>query len=134
MEGIFPASREQLWRVLKLHTEDDQIGKIHPNLLSQRQVSSDGKRLLGKTYTFTMAVDMTPPDFYRWEIVSSDGLLGQGSFVENRYSEAGEGTKVSSTIDMTLKGVPGFLQSWMIKRNLNQVDDEDLKYLRKTQT
>jgi hypothetical protein len=128
--------------VLKLHTEDEQIGKIHPNLLSQREVSREGDRwvlerkmrLLGRNYTFTMTVDLTPPDFYRWEIVASDGLLGLGSYVENRYSEAGEGTKVSTTVDMTLKGVPGFLQAWMINRNLNQADDEDLKYLRKMQT
>jgi hypothetical protein len=142
MEGVFPASREQLWRVLKLHVVDDQIGKIHSNLLSQRQVRREGNRwvlerkmrLLGRNYTFTMAVDMAPPDLYRWEIVASDGLLGVGSYVENRYIDAGEGTKVSTTVDMMLKGVPGFLQSWMIKRNLSQADDEDLKYLRKMRT
>jgi hypothetical protein len=139
MEGVFPASREQLWRVLKLHTEDEQIGRIHPNLLSQRQVSREGNRwvlerkmrLLGRIYTFTMVVDMTPPDLYSWEIVASDGLLSPGSYVENRYSDAGGATKVSTTVDMTLKGVPGFLQSWMIERNLSKTDDEDLKYLRK---
>ena len=142
MESVFPASREQLWRVLKLHVEDDQIGKIHPNFLSQRQVSREGNhwvlerkmRLLGRNYTFTMAVDMAPPDLYRWEIVTSDGLLGPGSYVENRYTEAGEGTKVNTTVQMTLKGIPGFLQSWMIRRNLSQGDDEDLEYLRKMQT
>lgn len=142
IESMFPAPREDLWRVLKLHAEDDQIGKIHPNFLSQRQVSREGNRwvlerkirLLGKNYTFTMAVDMAPPDLYRWEIVASDGLLGPGSYVENRYTEAGEATNVNTTVQMTLKGVPSFLQSWMIKRNLSQADDEDLEYLRKMPT
>jgi hypothetical protein len=142
MESLFPAPREQLWRVLKLHAEDDQVGKIHPSFLYQHQLSREGNRwilerkirLLGKNYTFTMAVDMAPPDLYRWEIVTSDGLLGSGSYVENRYTEAGEGTKVNTTVQMTLKGVPSFLQSWMIKRNLTRADDEDLEYLRKMQT
>jgi len=142
MESVFPAPREQLWRVLKLHGEDDQIGRIHSNILSQHQVSRDGNRwvlerkvrLFGKNYTFTMSVEMTPPERYRWEIVGSDGLLGAGSYVENMYTEAEEDTKVTTTVQMTLKGVPGFLQSWMIKRNLSRADDEDLEYLRKIQT
>ena len=141
MESVFPAPREQLWRVLKLHPEDDQIGRIHPNILSQRQISREGNRwvlerkmrLLGRNYTTTWAVEITPPEMYNWEIVASDGLLVPGSHVENRYTEAGEGTKVSTTVEMSLKGIPGFLQSWLIKRNLGQADDEDLKYLRKMQ-
>jgi len=27
MENVFPAPREQLWRVLNLHPEDDDIGE-----------------------------------------------------------------------------------------------------------
>jgi hypothetical protein len=142
MESVFPAPREQLWRVLKLHVEGDQIGRIHPSIISQREVSREGNRwvlerklrLLGKNYTVTMGVEMAPPEMYRWEIVASDGLLGPGGYVENGYAEAGEGTKVSTTVQMTLKGVPGFLQSWLIRRNLSQADDEDLEYLRKMQT
>ena len=91
-------------------------------------------RLLGKNYAVTMAVEMAPPEMYRWEIVASDGLLDPGSYIENRYAEAGEGTKVATTVQMTLKGVPRFLHSWLIKKNLSQADDEDLEYLRKIQT
>ena len=143
MQSVFPAPRERLWRVLKLHVEDDQIGRIHPNFLFQRQVSREGNRwvlerkirLLGRNYTTTWTVEMTPPETYRWEIVASDGLLVPGSYVENKYTEAEDGgTKVSSIVQMTLKGVPGFLQNWMIKRNLSRGDDEDLEYLRKMQT
>jgi hypothetical protein len=142
IESVFPAPREQLWRVLKLHVEGDQIGRIHPSIISQREVGRERNRwvlerrvqLLGKNYTTTMAVEMAPPEMYRWEIVASDRLLGPGSYVENRYAEAGEGTKVSTTVEMTLKGVPGFLQSLVIRRNLSQADDEDLEYLRKMQT
>jgi len=91
-------------------------------------------RLLSKNYTFTMAVEMAPPESYKWEIVASDGLLVPGSYVESRYTEAGAQTNVSTIVQMTLKGVPSFLQSWMIKRNLSQADDEDLKFLRKMHT
>jgi len=142
MESVFPAPRDQLWRVLKLHVEDDQILRIHPSFLSQRQISREENRwvlerkvrLLGRNYTFTMAVEMTPPETYKWEIMTSNGLLDPGSYVENRYTEAEERTKVSTTVQMTLKHVPGHLQGWMIKRNLSQADDEDLEYLRKMQT
>jgi len=142
MQSVFPAPMEQLWKVLKLHVEDDQIGRIHPNwVLSQRQVSMEGNRwvmerklrLLGKNYSTTMAVEMASPEMFRWEVVAADGLLVPESYVENRYTEAGEGTKVSTTVDMRLKDVPGFLQGWMLKRFLSQGDDEDLKYLRKMQ-
>ena len=142
MQSVFPAPLEQLWIVLKLHVEDDQIGRIHPNwVLSQRLVNMEGNRwvlerklrLLGKNYTTTMAVEMASPETFRWEIVAADGLLIPGSYVENRYTEAGERTKVSTTVDMSLKGVPGFLQSWMLKRFLSQGDDQDLEYLRKMQ-
>ena len=141
MESVFPAPREQLWRVLKLHPEDDQITRIHPNMLSQRLISRAGNRyvlerkmrLIGRTSTTTWAIEMSPPEMYNWEIVASDGLLVPGSHVENRYTEAGEGTKVTTTVQMSLKGIPGFLQSWLIKRNLSQADDEDLKYLGKMQ-
>jgi hypothetical protein len=45
MQSVFPAPLEQLWKVLKLHVEDDQIGRIHPNwVLSQRLVSMEGNR------------------------------------------------------------------------------------------
>ena len=91
-------------------------------------------RLLGRNYTTTWAVEMSPPESYNWEILASDGFLVPGNRVENRYTEAGEGTKVTSTVQMSLKGIPGFLQSWLIKRTLSHADDEDLNYLRKMQT
>jgi len=141
MESFFPAPRKELWRVLNLHPEDDEIGRIHPSILSQRLVNRKGNRwllerkmrLLGRNYTTTWAVEMTPPEMYNWEIVASDGLLVPCSRVENRYTEAGEGTKMSTTVEMSLKGIPGFLQNWLIKRTLSQADDEDLEYLRKMQ-
>jgi len=143
MQSVFPAPLEQLWKVLKLHVEDDQIRRIHPNwVLSQRLVSMEGNRwvlerklrLLGKNYTTTMAVEMASPATFRWEIVAADRLLIPRSYVENRYTEAGVRTKVSTTVDMSLKSVPGFLQSWILKRFLSQADDQDLEYLRKMQT
>ena len=139
MEGIFPAPREELWKLLKLHVEGSEITRIHGNVLSQREVSREGNRwvverklrLMGKEYMTTMAVTVAPPEMYRWEIVASDGLFAPGGFVENKYTEAEGGTKVTTSVEMTLKGVPGVLQGWLIKRNLSQADGEDLKYLKK---
>ncbi len=139
MESVFPASREELWRVLKLHVEDDVIGSIHPRILSQQQISKDGDRWilqrkvrsLGRTFGLKMRVEMAPPEMYRWEVIESDGGVIPGSFVENRYAEAGERTTVSTTGEMTLKGVPGFLQKWIVDRRLDGADREDFSYLTK---
>jgi hypothetical protein len=142
MESVFPASRENLWRVLKLHVEDDVIGRIHPRILSQQQISKDRNlwvlqrkaHSFGRSFGLKMRVEMAPPEMYRWEIIASDGGVAPGSYVENKYSEAGEGTIVSTKVEMTLKGVPGLLQKWIIDRGLSGADQEDLQYLRKMQT
>ncbi len=77
---------------------------------------------------------MAPPEMYRWEIVESDGGVTPGSYVENKYGEAGDGTTVSTTGEMTLQSVPGFLQRWIVDRRLDGADKEDLLYLTKMRT
>ncbi len=142
MESVFPASREKLWSVLKLHVDDDVIGRIHPRVLSQQQISKDGDRWVlqrkvrsfGKSLSLKMRVEMAPPEMYRWEIIESDGGVTPGSYVENKYGEAGDGTTVSTTGEMTLQGVPGFLQRWIVERRLDGADKEDLLYLTKMRT
>lgn len=139
MDSVFPASRDELWRVLKMHVEDDVIGRIHPRILSQQRLSMDGNRWVlqrrvrsfGKTFGLKMRVEMAPPEMYRWEIIESDGGVAPGSYVENRYGEADGGTTVSTTGEMTLQGVPGFLQTWIVGGRLDRADKEDLSYLTK---
>ncbi len=137
-EGVFPANRARLWRVLELHLDDSAIGKIHPFIISSRRVSKEQGgwvfervwRRFGRTFVVTTRYDATPMERFRWEVTASTGGLVPGSYIENRYSEAGEGkTKIVTTGELKLRGVPGFLQGWIVGRALDQSDDEDLRYL-----
>jgi hypothetical protein len=139
-ESVFPAAREKLWRVLELHTDNEVIGRIHPTVLSQKQVSKEGNRWVleramhtyGRTFNLTMRYEMAPMDFFRWEIIASTGPVTPGSYIENRFSHAGDATKLITRGEMTLKGLPGFMQRWFVGRTLGQADKEDLRYLVKS--
>lgn len=138
MESIFPATRDRLWKVLPLHVNDGIIGKIHPGILSQRLVNKEGNtwvvdrkvRSYGRTFNLTTKIEMSPMNSYRWEIIASSGFVAPGSYVENKYDEAKEGTIVRTEATFGLRGVPRFLQGWLIRRNLSRVDEQDLQYLR----
>jgi hypothetical protein len=139
-ESVFPAAREKLWGVLELHTDNEVIGRIHPTVLSQKQVSKEGNRWVlervmhtyGRTFNLTMRYEMAPMDFFRWEIIASTGPVTPGSYIESRFSDAGDATKLITRGEMTLKGLPGFMQRWFVGRTLGQADKEDLRYLVKS--
>ena len=139
-ESVFPAAREKLWRVLELHTDNEVIRRIHPTVLSQKQLSKEGNRWVlervmhtyGRTFNLTTRYEMAPMDLFRWEIIASTGPVTPGSYIENRFSDAGDATKLITRGEMTLKGVPGFMQRWLVGRTLGQADKEDLRYLVKS--
>jgi hypothetical protein len=135
-------SRDRLWSVLALHLEDDVIVEIHPSIVSQRLVSKEDDSWLfqrkirdsGRTFNLLTKVTTRPPEMYRWEIIESDGGVAAGSYVENHYEETNRGTSIDTTIRMSLRGVPGFLQKWIIERRMDQADEEDFRYLKKMDT
>ena len=139
-ESVFPAAREELWRVLELHTDNEIIRRIHPAILSQKQLSKEGNRWVlervmhtyGRTFNFTMQLEIAPMDFFKWKIIASTGPVAPGSYIETKFSDTGEATRLVTKGEMTLKGLPGFMQRWFVGRTLSQVDKEDLRYLVKS--
>jgi hypothetical protein len=121
-DSIFPAPREKLWKVLELHLNKDIIGKIHPSILSQNEISKEGNkivlervvRVFGRNINFKMKYDIVPMEKFRWEIIESNGGASPGSFVLNMYSDSDEGasTRISTTGEMATRGVPSFLHGY----------------------
>ena len=140
-ESVFPASRAELWRVLESNLDDSVVGKIHPFVISSRQSADDENgrvhervwRKYGRAFSVTTRYDLVPMERFRWEVTASTGGLAPGSYIENRYSDAGKDkTKITTRGELTLVGVSGFLQGWIVRRSLNQSDNEDLRYLLRT--
>jgi hypothetical protein len=138
-EGLFPYPRPTLWKFLDLHTRDDLIHEIHPGVLEQRTLRHKGEEFLfartlnarGKYRAVKWRITSKAPDWLRWEITEApEGPMTPGSYVMNRYSEAPGGTHVATEIEITVRGVPGFLQRRVVRRVLDDIDAEDLAYLK----
>lgn len=136
-DTIFQFPREKVWRLMELHMDDEVIRRIHPDVLTSKQLSRDGNcwvferrmRAIRRTFNVTWRFELKPMETVREEIISSTGGIASGSFLENTYSDAGHSTRVSTTGEITLLGVPRFLQARLLKRVFNQTDKEDLEYL-----
>ncbi len=150
VEDIFPAPRDKLWDLFQMHLDEATIKKIHPEIVSDKTVSWEGSldrslagdrdwvvervvKIMGKTSRMIWKYTISPPERLRFDIVESDGPLTKGSYVDSNYKEVPGGTLVSTRAEITLRGVPRFLQGWAARRLLNQIDRGDLNYLRKIQ-
>ena len=145
LEGTFPAPRDKLWELFRMHLDEATIKQIHPEILSDKTVSrspsleSQGgdwvvERIVtirGKASKMIWKYKMTPLERLRFDIVESDGPLSEGSFVDSTYDEVPGGTLISTRAEIILHGVPRFMQGWAARRLLNQIDKGDLNYFRK---
>ena len=148
VEGLIPIPRDRLWRVLARHLEDDEIGKIHPSILSQLTIEREGARSFqglelsaittverelrtaGRRWKCTWRINVSPPEKYRFEVLASSGVLAPGSYINNTYYDSPEGTRIVTVGEMHPLGVPRFMQGWLVKRRLNRADSEDIEYLK----
>lgn len=150
VKGIFPASIDQVWRVL--HRHRDAASAIHPDILSQRIIHEEGEiayqgltfnstivferewRLGGRRWTSTWQYTQSPPERFRIDLLGGDEPFAVGSHWENAYREVPQGTFVSTEGDIVFQDlkVPRFLQGWAIRRSMSQADREDLAYLKAT--
>lgn len=138
-DGVFPYPRDVLWRFLDLHVRDDRIRSIHPSVLAQRTVSASPTQVVldrtlvarGREYPVTWTITTDRPSTLRWEIPTApQGPFVPGSYVANRYTEVPGGTRVETEVEMSIVGVPRFLQTLLVRRVLREIDGEDLAYLR----
>ncbi|MCI4323873.1 MAG: hypothetical protein L3K03_07660 [Thermoplasmata archaeon] len=138
-QGLISVPKDRLWQLLRLHEDDAQISRVHPDILAQKTLSRSGNEVVvertlktpGGPKLSTWKLTSAPPDSYRFEIVGGEGPFTQGSFMQNRYTETAQGTQVVSHGEFTLLGVPriGFLQKRIVRRVFDKIDMEDQKYL-----
>ncbi len=135
---LFPFGREQLWRMLQAHLDDQQVSSIHPLILSQKVVTRDGESTTvertidarGRRLTSQWKLTYRPPDYSRWEVVGGEGPYAAGSSIENHYLPASGGTLIQSRMRLRVTVVPFFIpQRGLIRRVLNDIDREDRAYL-----
>ncbi|MGA9840031.1 MAG: hypothetical protein WBF81_00495 [Thermoplasmata archaeon] len=137
--GVLSVSRSNLWNFLELHTREDMLPRIHPDVVHQRIVRQSpgevvverGIRFRGKVRPNTWKLTSGPPDWSRWEILEApEGPMTKGSWVANRYSEVPGGTLVVTEGEVSVVGFPRFLQGRLAKTALNRIDAQDREYLR----
>lgn len=138
-EGVLPFPRERVWYLVNAHLDPTQIVRIHPLVKGQVTVSTGAEAVVvqrtidvrGKLLTSQWKLTSQPPEMFRWEIVTSEGPWEPGSWIENRYSEVPGGTRVESRGKLKVNVLPFFLpQGPLIRRVLNDLDEEDTAYLR----
>jgi hypothetical protein len=137
-EGILPAPRAAVGKLLEAHLDDASIGKIHPLIVEQsteqrgadativrRVIDARGRRLRSR-----WKLTCHRPDSYRWEVLDGEGPWRAGSFVENRYADDPAGTRMTTTGELHISVLPFFLpQGRVIRRVLNDIHVEDVAYL-----
>ena len=139
-QGVIPVSRDKLWTFLNLHTNNDVIPIIHPDVVTQtivRQTEGEvvvarGINFRGKVRPNTWRLTSNPPDSLRWEVLEApEGPMAAGSWVANRYTDTPGGTLVVTAGDVTVLGFPRFLQKRIARAALNRIDAQDQLYLGK---
>jgi hypothetical protein len=135
---LFPAPRDRLWKLLDAHMDDSMIGRIHPLITSQKTLSKNGDETVlqrtidvrGKLLTSQWKLTLRPPEFWKYEILASEGPWSEGGSVESRYTEAPGGTMIQSRIKLQINVLPFFLpQRLTARRILNDIDREDRAFL-----
>lgn len=132
--SVFPARREELWRLLRAHLDPDAIRSIHPliqaqKLLRQEDDTTIVERVIearGRRVTSQWKLTYQPPERSRWEIVGGDGPWAVGSYLENRYADDPGGTRIETRAELRIVVVPFFFPQGLIVRSiLNRIDQED---------
>lgn len=139
-DELFPFPRGRVWELLRDHTDDALIGRIHPMIKEQRTVSrSDDSALVersiearGKLLPSQWKYSFRRPDFLRWEIVAGTGPYAPGSWLESSYLEEPGGTRIRSRGQFKITVVPFFIpQRAVLSRVFDTIDAEDQDYLRR---
>lgn len=136
-EGLFPLARPALWKFLETHADPAVITQIHPDILRQVIVSRTDSEVVAdrlirarkKQLTSRWKLTSEKPDRQRWDIIGGDGPMAVGSWLSNTYSDAPGGTFVRTQAEITIVGVPGFLQRRLVRSVIRGIDHQDLAYL-----
>jgi hypothetical protein len=135
--GEIAVSMDRLWAFLRRHLEDAELPRIHPDVRSQRTLSTEGPtttverqiRFGRRTVRSVWRISFEPPNRVRWEIVEGDGPMAPGSYLITTYSETPTGVRVVSEGEVTVVGFPRFLQGTIVRAAFRRIDAEDVSGL-----
>jgi hypothetical protein len=132
-DGLFPASREKVWRLIQAHQTD--IYNIHPSVKSVKPLRKEGDSdvveqewdMNGQRSKVVAKFTANPPD--RLTIEFLEGPM-TGKMV-NTYTETSGGTKVVTECDMKSKFMDDKQLEGAVKQFLDNGFSDDVRYLNK---
>lgn len=128
-DGLFPVSREKVWRLIEAHGTDLQ--NIHPSVKSARPLDRDGttieqiRDMNGQTVKIVLKITPSPPDTLTLEFLEGP-MTGK---MVNTYTEVSGGTKVVTECDMKSQIMDDKQLESALRQNLSNGFDDDLRYL-----
>ena len=128
-DGLFPATREKVWRLIEAHATDPQ--GIHPALKSAKPLNKEGNTveqqwdMNGQTVRMVVKVTPAPPDKLTLDFLEGP-ITGR---MVNTYTEVSGGTKVVTECDMKSQMLDDKQVEATTRQMLNNGFDDDVRYL-----
>jgi hypothetical protein len=128
-EGLFPVSREKVWRLIEAHGTDLQ--GVHPNVKSVKPLDKEmttfeqTREMNGQTVKMVIKVTPSPPDKLTLDFLEGP-MTGK---IVNTYTEVSGGTKVVSECDFKSPMMDDKQLEGAVRQTLNNGFDEDMRYL-----
>ncbi len=128
-DGLFPVSREKVWRLIEAHGTDLQ--GIHPSVKSVKPLDKEmttfeqTREMNGQTVKMVIKVTPSPPDKLTLEFLEGP-MTGK---IVNTYTEVSGGTKVVSECDMKSPMMDDKQLEGAVRQTLNNGFDDDMRYL-----
>ncbi len=132
-DGLFPAKREKVWKLIEAHSTD--ASTIHPSLKSVKPLRKEGNsdvveqewEMSGQRAKMILKITASPPERLTLEFLEGP-MTGK---MVNIYSETPSGTKVVTECDMQSKFMDERQLEGAIKQFLNDGFNDDVRYLNK---
>ena len=128
-DGVFPVSREKVWRLIEAHGTDLQ--GVHPDVKSVKPLDKEmttfeqTREVNGQAIRTVLKITPSPPNKIILDFLEGP-MTGK---IVNTYTEVPGGTKVVSECDMKSQMMDDKQLEGAIRQTLNNGFDDDLRYL-----
>ncbi len=128
-EGLFPAPREKVWRLIEAHGTDPQ--GVHPAMKSAKPLNKEGSMveqqwdMNGQTVRMVVKLTPAPPDKLTVEFIEGP-VTGK---MVNTYTEVAGGTKVVTECDMKSQVMDDKQVESTVRQILDNGFADDVRYL-----
>jgi hypothetical protein len=128
-EGLFPAPREKVWRLIEAHGTDAQA--VHPAMKSAKPLNKEGSMveqqwdMNGQMVRMVVKLTPAPPDKLTVEFLEGP-VTGK---MVNTYTEVAGGTKVVTECDMKSQVMDDKQAEITVRQILDNGFADDVRYL-----